>query len=180
MIRFLIAAVLVLSACDPADHLEEDLVVRDGLELHATHFPLLATVDDTADPGWLTSTTAWWVGQSRLPVLAEDAEFEDILVSEGYMSNPNALDHTHLEYDSEGGILRCEIVISADIAYDRETSLQVLRHALGHCFGLADDPGPPQTVDLRSIMSSPLDMLGVLTDHDRELLLEMYENAQEP
>jgi len=51
----------------------------------------------------------------------------------------------------------------------------VLRHELGHCLGLADDPGPPTTVDLRSVMASPLDPLGIVTDHDRALLAPYLE-----
>ena len=72
--------------------------------------------------------------------------------------------------DGNGSILQGAIVISSDIAYHEETVFYALLHEMGHALGLADDP---YSLDLNSIMSSPLIIGGELTDHDRDLLLDL-------
>ncbi len=59
-----------------------------------------------------------------------------------------------------GRIAACHIVVSSDIAYDHDTVEAVLVHELGHCAGLADDPG------VESIMASPPGWL--LRSEDRD------------
>jgi len=58
------------------------------------------------------------------------------------------------------------IVVSTDITWDADEVLYVLEHELGHALALADDPGPPQTVDLNSTMGSPLVRDGDITYAD--------------
>jgi len=74
----------------------------------------------------------------------------------------------------EGALLSCSIILDVDLAYSVRTMRLALRHELGHCLGLADDPGIDATVELRSVMGSPLDPLGVLTARDRRLILDLY------
>jgi predicted Zn-dependent protease len=105
-----------------------------------------------------------------------------ISVEEGYVPvsewNPEYPDQGEagiaaIEYAEESGcITDCRITLSSDIADHRPTLLQVLRHEMGHCLGLDDDPGIDITVDLRSVMGRPIDPLGVLTPGDFELLIQ--------
>lgn len=79
----------------------------------------------------------------------------------------------HLEFAEDGRIIRATCTLSSDLDYpEGESTLEdAAVHCVGHAvFALADDPGPPTTVELRSWMSDPLDPLGELTAADRALL----------
>lgn len=71
-------------------------------------------------------------------------------------------------------IIHGDITISSELMVFPQTARVSIKHALGHFLGLRDDIGPPQTVDLRSIMASPLDLRGKLTKGDREALCTAF------
>jgi hypothetical protein len=196
-VRALIAFVLLLvccgSDCDPPVYLDEGLhVTVDGITLHPGVLPAAISADDTVEdatllPEAVDQWNEWLSGDGvdrTVLVVAEPGETPRVTASVGYVPAPDwgeefadgssaePLGIAYIDFAEDGEMLGAEIVISSDIAYDRDTVLQVLLHEVGHgFFGLADDPGPPQTVDLRSVMSSPMDPLGVLTDHDFAIIV---------
>lgn len=176
----LLALLLLLCACDPT-YLDEDwIVAEDGTELHPGAMPVTVSAeDDCADVAG--DAIAWWGGELGVDAfVARDDGYASValgLVPDAgdINSDGEPLGHASIEYSAWGSVLSCDVTLSSDIAYHGETLVQVARHELGHCLGLADDPGPPTTVDLRSVMASPLDPLGILTDHDRALLAPYLE-----
>jgi hypothetical protein len=169
---------LLLAGCPgPTDWLDNGLMVRDGLELHQAALPVTVAVDMSVEDDTLVpEIIAWWNDQAGFEVFAGPVPVADILVTVGYVPGDyedNVAGLAEVEFAADGSITSCLVTLSSDIAYHRPTLLKDGEHELGHCVGLEDDPGPPTTVDLRSIMSDPLDPLGRLTDNDRELLEEM-------
>jgi len=171
-------------------------VADDGVELRPMLQPVSVAADDTVeDETLLPEAVAWCNEQAsqdgvlRVPiVVAEPGETPRVMISIGYVPAPDWGESfedfvvggesepagiAYLDYDLETGeILGAEVVLSSDIAYDRPTLLKVLEHETLHAvWGLDDDPGIDVTVELRSIMSSPLDPLGRLTQHDFLLVL---------
>lgn len=187
----MLLAVFVLVGCVGSDceptYLDEGFhVAEDGVALHPGMLPAALATDDTVEDGTLLPEVLdkWngWLsrdGTARtVLVVAEEGETPRAVVSVGLVPAPDwgSADDpagiAKLDYDLETGeVLGAEIVLSSDIAYDRDTLVDVLSHEVGHFLALADDPGPPQTVDLRSVMASPMDPLGELTEHDFEMLL---------
>ncbi len=177
----LLALSLLLCACQPT-YLDEGWhVADDGTELRPGQLP--ATVDATDDcDDVVAEAVGWWAEQGAAAFMLCDGDC-DVTVALGYVpASTDDLDTggepmglAAIDYAEDGTVLSCDVTLSADIAYHRDTLLQVARHEIGHCLGLADDPGPPATVDLRSVMSSPLDPLGTLTAHDRALLAPYIE-----
>lgn len=89
----------------------------------------------------------------------------------GERCQPSTLATSHIRYAADGTILGGEIVLSSDYDYSTGRDLLVVAgcHEVGHVvYALADDPGPPRTVDLRSIMAKPYDPLGRPTEADIE------------
>lgn len=74
-----------------------------------------------------------------------------------------------LQWNSEGEIVSAWISINHAYAYDEGFVWKTWLHELGHTFGFDDDIGPPQTVDLGSIMGSPTPSDGELLSTDRDL-----------
>lgn len=82
---------------------------------------------------------------------------------------PTTLATSNIQYTRDGTILGGEIVLSSDYDYSTGRDLLVVAgcHEVGHIvYALADDPGPPRTVELRSIMAKPYDPLGRPTKAD--------------
>lgn len=157
---------------DRLDDLDEGRMVRDGVELRRCAYPVTVAADATLEDlsVLLEAAAAWdaWAGFDTFEVVEGFAP--DVTVAVGFAGDGDEGDLTTVGFAEHGCITDVEVVLSSDIAYDRAVLLKTLEHSLGHSLGLENDPGPPECVDLRSIMSSPLDPLGVLTEHDRELL----------
>ena len=126
--------------------------------------------------GWLTNA-----GYNPGIEVADDSIYQ-VTVALGYVPNsgcdtawpgercrPTTLATSHIRYASDGTIIGGEIVISSDYDYSTGRDLLVIAgcHELGHVvYALADDPGPPRTVELQSIMAKPYDPLGRPTKAD--------------
>lgn len=104
-----------------------------------------------------------------------------IFVRAGYVGHfsPDLefLETARLVYDERGRIETAFVTISPTVLHNPILTRAVCVHAIGHALGLADDPGPPESVDLQSIMASPVDVLGRVTDKDRQRVIEVYERA---
>jgi len=176
--------VLALPGCpDGPTWLDNGLMVRGGLELHVDSFPRTITADDLeGDDTLLPEAVAWWNDQLDFEAFEQVDHVAAIDVTIGYVPvtdwDPEYPDQgeaglADVTYDSSGVISHCLVTLSSDIAYHRPTLLKVLEHEMGHCLGLADDPGPPTTVDLRSVMGLPIDPLGEVTAKDYDLIHAM-------
>jgi hypothetical protein len=167
---------IILAACSP-DHLNNGSLYLDGVELYAS--PPLG-VSARSKIQWETAEAiAWWNGQVGDEVFYEPIPTPDVTVSVGFVPSDvdvetmggDQIGVAYLDFSRvDGLIFGCEIVISSDIADDYETALEVTKHELGHCLGLADDP---RSLDLNSIMSSPLVWRGEVTEKDLEIVREM-------
>jgi len=71
---------------------------------------------------------------------------------EPYWDEPGPGGVADLTWNEFGEILRCDVVIDAEHAYDAQTFRSRLIHELGHCLGLAHDES---SIDLDSCMASP-------------------------
>jgi hypothetical protein len=178
------------------DDLDEGFRNVGELEIHPEVIPMAVEGDSSLDDEGLAplvpAVVAWWNDQ-----IGDDEDWfyeamgaPDITVEVNYISLDSmpddflAIEHdvdlAEIHYSTyDGAVISCHCILNVDLAYDYDTMEQGLRHCLGHCLGLEDDPGIDVTVDLRSIMSNPLDPLGELTDHDRELLLGAIEEADD-
>lgn len=175
-----ISLVLLVSACDDVGLMQQDFSFKisdSGFETRPTLAPYgISTVDDLP----IQDAVVWWNDQVGRDVILTNQPVSDFIAEIGYVpcidldACPSGLARVVSSVD-DGAILSCNITISSDITYDEVTVLHVLKHEIGECLGLADDCGPPACVDLRSIMSNPLDPLGELTEHDRVLIIESME-----
>jgi hypothetical protein len=174
---------MVMCSCDNVGPVEQDLgfKIEDGVETVPLYAPYAVQADPSIpDAVYVDDAVLWW--NSQLPdghiAFTLGGPLPDIIVYESYVPCDDPLEDdcpaglAIVTFSrSDGAILACEIIISSDITYDSEWTEKVLQHELGECLGLTDDCGPPTCVDLRSIMSSPLDPLGELTAADLERLL---------
>jgi len=128
------------------------------------HFWVSDCVDPNVNPIWVEGS-------------CEDGTLGCITVSVGYTgdSYEEGVPGVFLWEASQTGprwdghtLLSGTILISSDYTYHDETVLATIEHEIGHTIPLADDPGPPVTVDLNSIMGSPLNLRGTLTPGDTE------------
>lgn len=153
------------------------------LVIHPEVLPMGVAWDESFEHEGLEAVppavVAWWNDQIGEEFFYEDPFSPDITTEVNFISldempdNFFAIEHqadlAEVEYSvADGAVISCRCVLNVDLAYDVATMEQALRHCYGHCLGLEDDPF---SVDLRSIMSNPLDPLGELTAGDRELLL---------
>jgi hypothetical protein len=173
MKRFvLIAALLCLASdCEDARLRALDngrMTLDDGTPMGPYIVPWYLTVEDSIDDQMVIDAMAWWNEQVGFVVYEMDEwSFSEVTVSSGYTGDEDAdgvfRDLTH----DDGMIDRGDIIVSSDILYDDDYAQAVLRHEMGHALGLADDP---HSVDLNSVMSSPVIIGAELTVSDREIL----------
>lgn len=164
----------LLLACDPT-YLDEGLLVRGGLELHVTG------PQGVSGP-FANAAGQWWNEQCGVGLFYSPTPTPDVTIETGYVPSgsygPDQIiaDEAGIAYIDfsrvDGLILGCEVVLSSDIAYDDQTLLETAKHEIGHCLGLADDP---HSLDLNSIMSSPIGYRGQVTAGDCALVLERFE-----
>ena len=166
--RFIILTILALVACDPT-YLDEGLMVRDGLVLHVD-----GPVGISGD--YSEEVSQWWNDQCGVTLFYSPTPTPDATIEFGYVSDLDDLGNlgnADVEYSRYDGLITsCQITISSDIAYNEETSFEVAKHEAGHCLGLDDDPN---SLDLNSIMSSPLLYRGEATSHDCDLVIERMD-----
>jgi hypothetical protein len=190
---FVLSSVLALLSvgCENAEALDQGLMVREGhygiVRLHPGCLPVGVAADgsvqDELGIDFLPGAVEWWNEQVGREVFFTATPTPLVTVTighiEGDLETPEDLwegastgDQTTVRYSLvDGEILGSEVVLSEDLAYDRETMRVAARHGLGHGgLGLADDAGPPKTVDLRSIMASPMDVLGEVTEKDLQII----------
>jgi len=178
---------MLVSGCDDVSQLDEGaLLADDGEELQAPPWPITVGYDGSITreklAGIVEEGPTWWndqIGEKAVEGLGEDDSAFMVFDVNGLpLAGADVLDLqdevelTQVRYDLHTyAIIGCRATLNYDVAYDEETMRVGVRHAIGHCLGLADDPGPPVTVDLRSIMAKPMDVWGELTAHDKALLL---------
>ena len=184
----LVAVMLMGSDCEKEriDGLDDGFRVDPdtGVELSTGAVPMPEWWDDENLP-YVEFATAFWNETMGRDGVIRDVFFVDdispnVLVSFGYVPQSdyeyeNGIEPSgiaYVEFTETGSITGCEIVISSDIAYHAETVQWTLIGEMGHCLGLEDDPN---SIDLNSIMSSPLLLNGELTDEDWERLVEGLE-----
>jgi len=158
---------------------DEAFLVEGEKNLRPGALPFSIVPDWTVhDSGLVPDIVERWHGwlDTEQGVVA-DGDMAQVILSIGYVpvasEEETILGISHIRFAEDGTILGGEIVLSSDYDYPagRELLVQAGCHEVGHAvFALADDPGPPTTVDLRSIMSDPLDPLGRLTAADLDRL----------
>jgi hypothetical protein len=168
---------IILAACSP-DHLDNGSLYLDGVELYAS--PPLGVSARSKIRRETSDAIEWWNDQVGAEVFYEPTPTPDITVSIGanvpFTVDPDTmyweqLGIAYADYSGYDGLITgCEIIILDAILDDYETALGVVKHELGHCLGLADDP---HSLDLNSIMSSPLMWRGEVTEKDLEIVREM-------
>lgn len=199
LLALALAALFLLgSDCEARrlDGLDEGFRYAGELEIHPEIIPMAVEGDSSLEPDGLTplipAVVAWWNDQigddedwfyeaAGAPDITVEANFIALTeMPDDFMAIEHDADLAEVRFSTyDGAVISCHCVLNIDLAYDYATMEQGLRHCFGHCLGLEDDPGIDVTVDLRSIMSNPLDPLGELTDHDRELLLDAIEEADD-
>jgi len=176
--------------------LEEGFREVGDLTIHTEVIPVGMSGDASFIPDGLEpiipAVIAWWNDQidDDEDWIYEDLTSPDFTAEVNYLALDempddmfaieHELDLAAVYYSvADGAVISCHCILNVDFAYDIEYMELGLRHCVGHCLGLEDDPGIDETVDLRSIMSNPIDPLGELTDHDRALLLGAVEESDD-
>ena len=197
-----VIAIIFMIGCD-SSYLDEGLLETDeGVPLCPLVLPQAVVCHsscDEAEGDWLQgSINRWneWLGVEVFRLVTEntyeemEAEYRygTVFVSvesiagedwEWDGSQDDANGTAHLAWDEDGSILTTMVIIDYEIAYHLPTVEVTADHELGHSLGFADDPGPPATVDLNSIMGSPTPLTGSLTDHDRNLWFDSCYHIDE-
>ena len=178
--KHLLLVLFLLVACDPT-YLDNGRISRDGLELYSAP-PLGVSASPEMRP-FVLQAIDWWADQVGTEVFFSPTPTPDVNVTVGFVPAGDEFDIeemtgenlgiAYLDYSRFDGLVTwCEIVISSDIAYHESTVLEVTKHELGHCLALDDDP---RSLDLNSIMSSPLVWRGEVTPRDKAIVLADLE-----
>lgn len=177
MMRWLPLLALLLVACEPADN---GWLAPGGEELRPVYLPGPIVGDESLEPDGLEYLPEfamdWWntaVGEviwDRSPDTGSGPPLAvltmNYVTDAGEWDENTEAETTYLEWDEHRRISSCVVTLNVDLGYHPETMELAALHGVGHCLALADD----DSLDLRSIMNKPLDPLGELTDHDRQLL----------
>ncbi len=184
-VGLLIMMVLCFAAeCEKAriDGLDNGFDLTDRGETgYPGTLPAYVWSDDSIDPNLVIEATDWWNEQMGVDVLLyiDSPEDADVVVSSGLVpldsldlnSEGDPVGIAHVLWAPDGQCMGGTITVSSDITYNHAFALKVTEHELGHTpLALADDPGPPVTVDLCSVMASPVDERGEVTPGDFDLL----------
>lgn len=173
MTRLLLVLAVGLVACDVGP-IDNGLMIRDGLELHPGGSPMLVACGEAMDCIELEAAVEWWASELSQPTHFGEGLFVETLrpfelAAEGEVVvrvgdvPPEALGVSVIDYDASGGIVAAEVTLQT-----REWGPEHLRHELGHCLGLDDDP---PSLDLGSVMSSPNEPSARVTEHDRAAVI---------
>lgn len=156
------------------------LVVEDG-ELRPGKLPGSIAGDESLEYDNLTDipalTMEWWNDQVGEQVFDKLAPHR-MLITTNFVTGPNAIDDdveaetTLLQWDADLNITKCLCALNYDLAYDRDTMIIAARHCAGHCLALGDDF---EGLDVYSIMSNPMDPLGIVTEYDRNLIRDWIQ-----
>lgn len=183
----IIAGVFLTGCSESSDRirsLDNGIIVIEALDIVPSDVPCRIDGDDSLRDDGLDylpfyAQEVWnsWVGAE---VVSDDPNSPRMGLSVNYnpvgadLNHLDTYENVHIQFNELGEITSCECVLNVDYAYDSEWMELATLHCVGHCcFGLADDSGPPETVDLRSIMSSPLDPLGEPTEGDLAIIRGM-------
>lgn len=185
--------------CGPVtlEDMDHGRLTRDGLELFPEVLPWTVVACDHEDlpRDVVQEAMTWWndrvgdelfiggVDQEELDRL-ELLDVQDrpgivtvnveAILWEGWTvdgEDPNA-NGVAVLHGPPGLITAADVVVDYEISYHRSTVRATLIHELGHTLGLADDEGPPVTVDLNSCMGSPTPEGCDLTDRDLQIILD--------
>ena len=173
--------------CQPVD--DRGFISVDGRELIPFYWAPcgvagLPSLEDDGLEDIPDLAAEWWNAQLDRPVWNQEEPAGCIFIDTNFIAEPSHPEYqdinteaetARLVWDEDYNIIQCSILLNVDLAYDRETMFRAAIHALGHCLALDDDPGITETVELRSVMGSPMDPLGELTDHDRALLQAWWD-----
>jgi hypothetical protein len=165
------------SGCDQSyeeivSHLDHGRLNFDGELMRPTRLPWCVSWADDFPVNYVVAGMSFWNDQAMQGGDDRDWQwfrFDDgicdqlVYVRYGNTRTPYTMGETHFVYDGNR-LLSAEVIISGLI--DRDNVVAVLRHELGHCMGLADDPGHPT-----SVMSYGLDM-DTVTQSDLWMLLQ--------
>lgn len=174
--KHLLIVILLLMACDPT-YLDEGRDYRDGLELYSA--PPLGVQAEPDIRGFVLIAVPWWSAQIGQEVAFSPTPTPDITMAFGHVPAPDYDPETlegdvggiaNIDYSLHDGlIIGCDIIISSDLRGFDDAVLEVVKHEIGHCLALADDP---HSLDLNSIMSDPGVWRGEVTPGDRAIILE--------
>lgn len=174
MRQHLALLLVALVSCEAVGPIDNGLMIRDGLELHPAASPVLVACGEAMDCADLEEALEWWSVELSRPTHFGEGLFVEtirpfelepngeVVVRVGEVP-PGALGVAVLDFNAEGGIFAAEVTLQAG-----EWELEHLRHELGHCLGLDDDP---PSLDLGSVMSSPTRPGATVTEHDRAAVI---------
>lgn len=188
-----VSVVLFGSDCENTrlEGLDNGRLEMSGYNVEPHHYPMrviaLTSVDDEAfgfDRDLIIQAVEWWNEQASRDGIQRNVFVVDdeaipgttgvIEVGVGYTgdSYEDGIPGIYEFYYDEEFIMYGVVTVSSDITYNDRTVIDVLRHELGHALGLDDDP---DSIDLDSVMGSPLVYDGGLTEGDFGLVEESYE-----
>jgi hypothetical protein len=158
--------------------------------------PVINQLVSDAETFWNNSVSRDGVKRTVVEVVSIDTVYYDdciVLIQTGLNDDVvpdqekygiHVPEKTELSY-TRYGLIR-NAIITLDLVQITKLNLSikrlgetVVRHGLGHFLGLDDDSGPPTTVDLKSVMANPVDILGELTSKDFDYIKSYYDRAVE-
>lgn len=172
------------------DSLDNGFMINNGNCVNALSLPISVFPSYGTAYRWVAAAVLWWNTElDHEFFVIEDNQSTALIYSDHYIEGFTAsnqwfdLDELYsdltygrasLGLDENGGIVTQYIELNYILAHNDRAMIQSLKHELGHLLGLQDDPGPPVTVDLNSIMADSLIWNGELTRNDRNLIIETY------
>ena len=160
-----VISLLFLSSCE-MESLDNGMMFRDGVYLYSNP-PLGVYVDSEMDALIVDEAIDWWAEQAGREMFFRPTPTPDVTVFVGHIPSSEVVGLANIRFSRfDGLITSCDIILSSDYYGDRDYILGGVKHELGHCVGLDDDPF---SRDVNSIMSNTLLPDGQLTERDRVL-----------